>query len=164
MSKQNFSLEAIEAVFNEKNISFPINDFVTAVKQKDKEIKKAEAAIEAAKPDVVDVNENEILPALVGDETVEEVIEAAVDLNSDNYHDLFYDSDGMDDEGADDTLYFKVGDKFYKVEIHCEAEWVGDWSVRKNLPGDISVISVEEILNYKVQEEKKEYITLEIPK
>ena len=65
-------------------------------------------------------------------------------------HDFFYDYDGLPDEGVDETFYYKVGDKLYLVEAHCEAEWVGDWSVRKNLPGEISATNVIEVEKFEI--------------
>ena len=70
----------------------------------------------------------------------------------------------MDDDGSDDVMYFKVLDKFYEVELHCEAEWVSEWSVRKNLPGEISVTNVKEVTPLRIVKEEAVYIQLEIPK
>ena len=160
MSK--ISIESIKEVFLEKNIQFPLDEFIKAVEQQEKNRKETKKAIEAAMPEIVDVYSEAILPELEEDETVEEVIENAVDSN--DYHDMFYDPDGLDDYGADDIAYFKVGDKFYEVELHCEANWVGDWSVRKNLPGEVTVLSVKELPVFKVLDENSNCISLEIPK
>lgn len=59
-------------------------------------------------------------------------------------------ADDLDDDGADDTIYFMIGDKLYEVGIHCEAEWCGDWSVRANLPGTVSTTTIKEIKGFEV--------------
>lgn len=100
---------------------------------------------------------SDILPALKEKETVKKVILKSL---KDVAHDMFYDEEGLDDEGADETVVFKIGDNFYEVDLHCEAEWVGDWSVRKNLPGELSVTSVKEIKKYEIQSEGDGYIEL----
>ena len=35
------------------------------------------------------------------------------------------------DSGIDLDFYLKIGDRYYQVTIHFEAEWISDWSVRK---------------------------------
>lgn len=103
------------------------------------------------------ISKEEILPALKDDETLEDVILESIE---DVTHDMFYDPDGLDDEGADVTNVFKIGDAFYEVDLHCEANWVGDWSVRKNLPGDVSVEAMREIKKFKIEKETEDYIEL----
>jgi len=57
-------------------------------------------------------------------------------------------SRGLDDEGQNYYEVLKINGTFYKAELICEAEWVGDWSVRKNLPGQSTVIELFEITDY----------------
>lgn len=105
----------------------------------------------------VSISKEEILPALKEDENLKEVILESIE---DVSHDIFYEPDGLDDEGADETMVFKIGDAFYEVDVHCEAEWVGDWSVRKNLPGEVSIEAIREIKSFKIEKEEKDYIEL----
>lgn len=79
-------------------------------------------------------------------------------INENYYGDAFYRSEGLPDEGDDLEEYIMIGDKLYLGDIHCEAEWVGDWSVRKNLPGEISVTKITEIKNFEVIEVKEGYV------
>ena len=165
MKIEKFKKEDIETVFKEKNIQFPLEEFIQALTQKELARQKAyeeELAIEAAKPESFEIYKEAILEAPTPGTRVEDLIISAVKNN--DYYDLFYDSDGMDDDGEDATVYFKVGDKFYKVEIHCEADWVGDWSVRKNLPGNVNVESIKEVSVYTVRKDEGDYILIDIPK
>lgn len=159
-----FAQEDIEEVFAEQEIKFPIEDFINALKANAKRRKQKEKEIEDSKPNFVEIYSPAIIQDLEDDETPEEAIENSVENDDHAYSDLFYDEKGMDDEGDNAIVYFKVLDKFYEVEIHCEADWVGDWSVRKNLPGDVSIVSIEELKTFKVQEDTEDYISLEIPK
>ena len=99
----------------------------------------------------------DILPALKEKETINKVVLKSI---KDVAHDLFYEEDGLDDEGADETLVFKIGDCFYEIDLHCDAEWVGDWSVRKNLPGKVSVEAVREIKEFQIESETEGCIEL----
>jgi len=98
-----------------------------------------------------------ILPGLKINESLEEAILKSIKGST---HDMFYESDGLDDDGADETIVFKIGDNFYEVDLHCEAEWVGEWSVRKNLPGKVSVSAVREIKNFKIEKEADNYFEI----
>ena len=51
----------------------------------------------------------------------------------------------LSDDGDDYEFYIMIGDKVFETIIHCEAEWVGDWSVRKNLVGKISLSKITEV-------------------
>ena len=116
-------------------------------KRKKKEAFKRKACIEAG----------DILPALKENETIEKVVLKSLE---DVAHDIFYEAGGLDDDGATETMVFKIGESFYEIDLHCEAEWVGDWSVRKNLPGDLSVLDVREIKEFTIEEQTKDYIEL----
>lgn len=159
-----FSQEDIEEVFAEQEIRFPIKDFMNALKANVQRKKREAAEIEARKPLIVEICAPAIITKLKEGETPEEAIHNSVENDEHDYHDLFYDEKGLDDEGADDTVYFKVLDKFYAVDIHCEAEWVSDWSCRKNLPGDVNVMDFREVTPIRIIKEEDTYIQLEIPK
>jgi hypothetical protein len=155
-----YSIEDIQATLAEYQVENP-DEFIKSLKQKDKDRKKAEDE----KPIHVEVYSDAIITELEHGWTPEEAIRESVSSakNSDVYHDIFYDPKGLDDSGADATVYFKGMDKFYKVELHCKAEWVGDWSVRKNIPGDVSVTKITELTNYTIKAEEETYIYLDIP-
>lgn len=97
------------------------------------------------------------LPALKKDETLEQVILKHTNTLS---SDMFYDEDGLDDSGADETVVFKVGEQFYEVDLHCTAKWIGDWSVRKNLPGKISIEDIREIKEFEMEKDVHDGITI----
>lgn len=158
---EKYTLEDIQATLRENKI--PAATFIKSL-NKQVDLRKAEEKrqkkLEAQKPIEVHIESDEIIKSPEDGMTHKEAIEDKVENN--DYRDLFYDSDGLDDSGADDVVYFKVEDKFYEVEIHCEAEWVGDWSVRKNLPGDVSATKITELTKYKVKKATNKGITLEI--
>ena len=154
-----FSASAIERVFKEQKIKCDFNTFITALIDVEKKDKAEKAAIE--KEESLKIHVEMVYPALKKDVTIEEFIEELIDERDDWYDHFQVDAEGgMDDDGEDDTLYYKVGDKFYEVEIHCEADWVGDWSVRANLPGDVSVVSIKEIENFEIVETKKNSVII----
>jgi hypothetical protein len=97
-----------------------------------------------------------ILPALKADEDIKDVI---YELD-DDIKEYFYEFEGLDDNGEDKVFIFKIGDNFYEVDIHCSANWVGDFSVRKNLPGDLSIVSIKEIKEYTIISSGDNYINL----
>ena len=68
----------------------------------------------------------------------------------------------MPDEGVDRIEYFKIGNEIYEVDLHCEAEWVGDWSVRKNLPGEVSATSIKKITDFEILQEYDGYVLFKI--
>jgi hypothetical protein len=68
--------------------------------------------------------------------SIEELIEKAPELD---FYDLFDDIE-ISDEGESKEIYISLDDKIYLVEVSCEAEWIGDWSVRANVPTDYSVV------------------------
>jgi hypothetical protein len=161
-----FSQKDIEEVFEEQEIRFPIVDFMNALNANVKRKEREAEEIEARKPLLIEVCAPAIITQLKEGETPEEAIKLSIkkDRNEHGLWDLFYESDGMDDDGSDDVIYFKVLDKFYEVNLHCEAEWVSEWSVRKNLPGDINVTNVKEVTPLRIVKEEAVYIQLEIPK
>lgn len=161
-----FSQKDIEEVFEEQEIRFPIKDFMNALNANVTRKKREAAEIEAKKPLLVEICAPAIITQLKEGETPEEAIKFSIkkDKSEHALWDLFYEYDGMDDDGSDDVMYFKVLDKFYEVDLHCEAEWVSDWSVRKNLPGDISVTKIREVNPIRIVQEEDTYIQLEIPK
>lgn len=98
-----------------------------------------------------------VLPALKEKETIEGVVlNELKGITSD----IFYNEDGLDDSGADETMVFKIGDAFYEVDLHCKAEWIGDWSVRQNVPGEVTVESVREIKSFEIKKESEGSIEL----
>lgn len=75
--------------------------------------------------------------------------------------DRFFDEE-IDDDGADLTEFVLVNDKLYSVDFHCEAEWISDWSVRANVPGDVSVEKVTEITSFEILEKEKGWAKVKI--
>ena len=83
---------------------------------------------------------------IIKDESTEDVGELLDNCVPDmDWFDTFYEEDGIDDDGEDIEEYMLVNDRLYLVQLHCTAEWVSDWSVRKNLPGDVTQHGFKEI-------------------
>jgi hypothetical protein len=151
------SIEVLERVYNNLEIDYPINDLLSALQveqdrindENNKEIERERLAKEEESKKIWIENVREKLPEEHKD-CVEDYIDELVEEME--WWDVFYDYDGMDDDGDDTSEYFLIGDKLYLVDIHCEAEWVGDWSVRKNLPGDVSVQAVHEVDGFTIIE------------
>lgn len=123
-------------------LDFPLDKFFKVLEEErmlEDEIKRLQKQEEEKIKYIEDDFDFDGLPF---DTTPEKLIKSTL---RDVKHDMFYEYDGLPDEGVDRTIYVKIGDKIYEVKLHCEAEWVGDWSVRKNLPGDVSIISITEI-------------------
>lgn len=142
--------EIIVEILNNSDIN--VKAFLQLIKKKEKEIKalKKQKASEKEKrqsllcsiKEVKDI-ENEY----DSDWTLEDVISEEVDCYINDklsLHDIFA-QDDYPDEGVTGTFYIKYGDKFYELEIHCGAEWIGDWSVRANVPSGTNIKSVKEI-------------------
>ena len=142
----------IKEIFDENNIDFKVTKFLQILKEKEKKERdlKKQKTLEREKrqnllcsiEEVKDINDE-----YGSDWILEEVISEEVD----NYindkcclHDIFG-YDGYPDEGVTEIFYAKYGDKYYELEIHCGAEWIGDWSVRANVPSDTTIKSVKEI-------------------
>ena len=157
----NFSQKVIEEVFVEQRINSSLLDFINALHVKAEQIR----LIEESKP--IEVEVCDILPELSEGATIEGAINSHIKKHIVGFSDSFYDPDStLEDSGADNIFYFKVGDKFYEVNVHCTAEWCSEWSMRKNIPGDISATSIKELTTYEIvkYENKGNYYILRIPK
>ena len=135
-----YTKEQIEKSLNRLNI--PLNEFFKTLEEErmlEEEIKRLQKEEKAKIKYIEDDFSFDDLPSGT---TVKELIEETLD---DVKFDMFYDSDGLPDGGVNKTIYVKVGPKIWEVQVHCESEWVGDWSVRKNLPGDAHVNSMKEV-------------------
>jgi hypothetical protein len=143
MSKipKNFNTTILEKVYKKMITEVSYEDFLDTLIAEVKEVKKNEDAL--AKEEASKITIEDIYPELPKGTTHEEYIEEIVEENE--WFDYFYDSNGMDDEGADHEYFIMIEDKAFQVDIHCEADWVGDWSVRKNLPGEVSIVKITEL-------------------
>lgn len=157
MSKEKYHIEDIEKVFIEKNINFRFSDFLEALMEKNVERIK----MKAAKPKFIDVEVCYIYPAITDGMYIESFIQKHVKEHNDGYFSYF--KEDLDDDGAEMIDYIKIGDKFYAAEIHCTAEWYGEWSLRCNLPDKITVKSVKEVTEYTIKKTDPNYIILTIP-
>ena len=131
----------IEKVYNKMITEVSYEDFLKTLITEVNEVKKNEDAL--AKEQALKRSIEDIYPEPPKDTTYEEYITTIVDANE--WWDYFYDFYGIDDEGVDYEYFIMVGDKVFQVDVHCKAEWVGDWSVRKNLPGEVSVVNITEL-------------------
>lgn len=159
---ETFSKQAIEKAFKENGIKFPLKDFIKSLRNKEKpKTSKKKTVKSKPKFKTIEIYKENIHPILEDGVTIEQFMEEVVDNGE--YYDLFYDSDGMSDNGADDIEYHQVGEKVYKISLHCKAEWIGDWSVRKNLPGNVSVTEIEEIKDFKIKKKESYANIIQIP-
>jgi hypothetical protein len=143
MSKEikKIEISIIEKVYNNITTKISYDDFLKLLITETnsvKELKKKKEEEERSK-----IYIDNVYPEIDEDISIDDYLEGIVEEYE--WWDVFYDSDGMPDEGLDDDFYVMVGDKVYKIEVHCEANWVGDWSVRKNLPGDVTINDFNEV-------------------
>ena len=137
-----YSKEQIELAFQDIKISPEIiNDFFNAIDEVI--LKEQELYIDSDNIFYVseDINHKEYLSKHIA--------------NGDGYWDLFIE-DNLPDYGVDEIEYFKVNSIIYKVKIHCDVDWCGDWSVRKNLPTSWYLTDIEEIIDYNIIEDENE--------
>lgn len=135
----------IEQAFKNLNLEAQLPSFLIEVVNEQNKVEKVkeEAKAEEAKKRVVSYVYDE-LPE--DEDDVEGFIEGVV--FEEDWFDNF--EGDLDDDGADDIIYFMIANKLYEVEIHCEAEWCSDWSVRANLPSTVSVKSITEKTDYEI--------------
>ena len=144
MSKtpKNFNTTILEKVYKEMITEVCYEDFLKSLIIEVKKAKKIEDDL--AKEEATKRYVEDIYPELPKDITYKRFIEKIVEEKK--WWDYFYEYDeSMDDDGADYEYYIMIGEKAFEVIVHCDAEWVGDWSVRKNLPGEISVSKITEL-------------------
>jgi hypothetical protein len=155
---KKYTKKAIQNTLDVLNI--PSDNFFSVLKEEKKKLKAIKEKEEIEANSVKKIYKDHIFPELPESYEIDEFLEECVEEN--DYHDTFYEYEGMDDGGADDVVYFKVADKIYEVKLHCEAEWVGDWSVRKNLPGKVSITSIKEIENFEILTNDEDFIVFKI--
>ncbi len=138
-------ISVIEQAFKNLNLESHLPSFLTEVANEQNKVDKIkeEAKIEAGKKRVV---------SYVYDELPEDDVEGFIEgvVSEEDWFDNFESAVEESDNGADDIIYFMIANKLYEVEIHCESEWCSDWSVRANLPGNVSVTSVTEKTDYEI--------------
>lgn len=154
-----FNTSVIEKVFIEKNINIPFEEFIDALIIEENIVKEKEEIKLKEENSKIYVSVENIYPKLDSNTTIEEHFDSIVDEG--DWYDFFVDDD-LPDEGADGNEYYMVGEKLYEVELHCEAEWIGDWSVRANVPSDVSVTKIKEIKKFEILEKNKNSITIKI--
>ena len=139
------NVEFVEQAFKNLKIEQHYNAFIEDVTNQANVAEKIKADIKAE--EAKKITAYHVQKELPEDySSHEEFIEFLVD-DFDDWYDTFYEDD-MDDYGVDDIEYFLIGDKLFEVGLHCEAEWVSDWSVRANLPGKVSITSIKEIEDF----------------
>jgi hypothetical protein len=163
------SLELVEKAFNDTGVDFPTREFIQIVERYQREEDEENERIRKEKENKVReearIKETEyVFDAIPEEQTIDDFLDEWVEevRDGDLLWNLFYDPKGIDDDGETVDELFLVGDKLYRVSIHCEAEWVSDWSVRKNLPGDYSIESIEEIENFEIIERIENYAKFKI--
>ncbi len=148
-----YDLKTIEKAFNEMNLNASFTDFKALLEQDEKAIKEKEKAEKARRDATKEVMD--FYPALPEGEDVDDFIRDTVP----EIDDLF-DCEDVEDGDADREYYVKVGDKIYQLELTCEAEWVGDWSMRCNVPGTVEVGTIKEITDYEILNESDGYMQI----
>lgn len=146
----SYSKNDLELAFNSKDETFDaFFDKFNGIKNQE-QLEEEAKAIEEAKCYDFDEHNCSINKEFSNVDGLKKIIRTLIkDSNYDAARNMVDDYDaGLPDEGVDYVEIVKVNDIFYKVEVHCEAEWVGDWSVRKNLPGDFTITKLHEVTEY----------------
>jgi hypothetical protein len=138
-----FTRKELELAFNNNG---RISDFTSFVKS----IEYAREQDKVKRSSVVDVYL--IFPDTGGEHLMDFIDEVISENNSEYARDQ---SDVIPDEGVNYSAYIKIGDKIYKCNVFCEAEWCGEWSMRCNIPGSATIKSFGEVKNYEVVKEIK---------
>ena len=158
-----FTIEDLELAFNSTEPSF--KEFLKDLKdnkilENEKVNNSFDIIFDYHRVEVEDVSvDNKDYPGFLSDAITELA-------NEDNYDTVMgnCDNDVMDDDGVAYIEVYTANGRYYKVELFCNAEWCGDWSVRANLPGDSNVTKIFEIVEYDVLVEKEDYITIQAKK
>lgn len=154
---KNVSIKILRKVYGDLKIDYPIGDFIKALESESKAASEKEDRIEEEKR-LAKIEEAKLFYVENYFETVPDNYKDCIGCYIDeivdgmDWWDTFYDYDGMDDEGETISQYFLIGEKLYLVDIHCEAEWCGDYSSRKNLPGPVGVESFVEVEGFDIVE------------
>jgi hypothetical protein len=159
MGKENKYKESIiRKVLSDIGLIVNVDEFIEAM-NKELEIEKLEAKrIQDEEDSKICVEI--VLENLVDGEDIRTRIERYFKEES-GYKDGFY-GDDLPDEGVSVDDFVMVGDKLFKLKVHCSAEWCGDWSLRCNLPDEITVTSITQIKKFDVIENKSDYIMVKI--
>ena len=163
-----YDIKIIEKVYKDKNISLPFADFLSglqhelAIEQERilTEKKERESRLEGYHnhPDLDETLGGTLsLPITAYEDFITKEVKAYRE-----WYDTFMQDGGLPDGGVNKIEYFKVGNKIFAVKLHCESQWVGDWSVRQNLPGRVSVVSIKEIVDYELLVDKGDFFIFKI--
>jgi len=154
-NRETFTLSEIEQAFIEAGLLGNFQDLATIL-LKIIEVRNTIEMEEASKIEVYEIH-----PALNLQSTLEDTIRKI--FKSADIDDAFRgDDDEIPDGGASCIQYIRIGVNLYEVSLHCEADWCGDWSVRANLVGDISVTNIKEIKSFEVIEDHGDYQFIKI--
>jgi hypothetical protein len=162
--KKKFTGEQIKNIFEQnicRSLGYSFEQFYASLIELSDREKAEEKTRKDEKKRRININENNIYPDLdndtYGGDTYEERIKSIVDEEDDYFKDKLYGCD-IPDDGSDFDEYLKIGGKVFLVDIHCKADWCGDWSVRANLPGELSVTGIKEIEYELIEEFENEII------
>lgn len=133
-------------------------DFATFVaeldgrKAEEKARKKAEkeaAAAEAASMFDYEEDYDSTTFEFTDQDDFNDKLESFLDEGNYDHTQCYIDYDkGVPDGGVDYDRLVKVNDKFYHVEVNSGAEWIGEWSMRKNVAGDATINKLFLITEY----------------
>lgn len=154
---KKISIKIIKKVLSESNIDTNIVDLMIKEEENILNNKKIEQAEKAKIKEVFIIRKEQKYD---DDDYIEEIEE--IITSYEHWHDEFYDIEGLGDAGVDAIKYIIIGNNLYEVELHCTAEWVGDWSVRKNLPGKVSVTEITKIKSFEISKEYTDWAEIKI--
>lgn len=153
-------IKVIEKYYN----SIDLKEFMELVKKEDELIlaEEKKRKKEEAKTKYIEnqfVYSDEQLDDYMGDDpyTPEDFVVFLEELIHEELDDVRYDifsGEDIPDEGVSKIDYAKINDKFYQFKISCEAEWVGDWSVRANTVGRMTISELKELKCKVIDEDK----------
>lgn len=148
MAKTKEELEAQLNSVQEDLLALQVErNVIKDLEKKEKTLKKK---IKDLKPVYVDVDDQPILSLSdPTEDSIDELKDEGLKIIGNYGGDLF--EDDFPDGGEDYEAHFLIGSKLFKSVIHFEAEWIGDWSMRCNVPTNPSMKSWEEIKDFELQ-------------
>lgn len=157
----------IRKVLNGFDLTLTIDDFIASM-NKEVEIEKVEEnRLKEENRVKKEEEDSKICVELIIDDLVEgENLKTRLVkyLTKEIYYKDAFSDKNFPDEGETIDDFVMVGNKLYKIKIHCSAQWYGDWSLRCNLPDEISVTETTKIKDFEVIDGDKEkgYINVKL--
>ena len=121
-------LEIIEGKLNS------LSDVIAEINELKKERKDIMAKLKLSEPQYKETADEYILSLEeVPDDKIKEMInDGCYEYLNDVLSDIYYD-ETIDDDGLDHVGHFLIGSRLFEFEVHYDAEWCSEWSMRCNI-------------------------------